>query len=469
MIIYFHETQFGENSRDPAAQPPWLAYWTGENLKKRIKQERQHDVGLLKTGQLRAEKEQLKKKSTKRVPSSDSESQTEPEPPYSNSTDGEGDSMSDSDETISEQPPQQKEIRSKRRFDHAVVGSNAPLNPTQESSAFAGLPDPDNVSLADALKNLRKRKKEAMEIKKPKKRSAKGNETDETMHDVLRSAFDAVVGSSDRTRMFDSFDTVILGRDDITATQPSQPSKPGNEPEREDPLPEDPEPCSLTLREWLQPEAKGCAAKGLMDSRDVGITDVLLSMNQGGPGSTAQPTNDDNLDLGEQFRNPDPLQQQGPTAEELEARCTSWATLDNDNKYDTIFQIRGPRTIEALRYNFMTMRPATCIDIQMVSIVCHVLNREPVERFESDVYCVPPEILTGMFNTYGLNYLDKKTKMPYLVKQLKDHEEYVQLLDMEKLKSHSVLFAPALYSSHWSLYVLDVQHKEFYIVDSVYG
>ncbi|MED6141355.1 hypothetical protein PIB30_102598 [Stylosanthes scabra] len=115
------------------------------------------------------------------------------------------------------------------------------------------------------------------------------------------------------------------------------------------------------------------------------------------------------------------------------------------------------------------MRPATCIDIQMVSIMCHVLNRERVERFERDVYCVPPEILTRMFDTYGLNYLDKKTKMPYLVKQLKDHEEYVQLLDMQKLKSHSVLFAPALYSNHWWLYVLDVQHKEFYIVDSVYG
>ncbi|MED6151480.1 hypothetical protein PIB30_082946 [Stylosanthes scabra] len=40
MIIYFHKTQFGENSRDPAAQPPWLAYWTGETLKKRVKQEK---------------------------------------------------------------------------------------------------------------------------------------------------------------------------------------------------------------------------------------------------------------------------------------------------------------------------------------------------------------------------------------------------------------------------------------------
>ncbi|MED6135017.1 hypothetical protein PIB30_042340 [Stylosanthes scabra] len=444
--------------------------------------------------------------------------------------------MSDSDKTISEQPPQQKEIRSKRRSDHTVVGSNAPLNSTQESSAFAGLPDPDNVSLADALKNLRKRKKEAVEIRKPKKRSVKGNEADETMHEVLRSASEAVAGSSNRTRMFDSFDTVSLGRDDISATQPSQPSKPRNDnletvvevqhgegevheteadeevhhaevvlptetaintetvaekenqdestilempkqqpppvnapvmqdiveeehqhepltvimPEREGPLPEGPEPYSLTLREWLQPEAEGCAAKDLTDSPNAIITDVLLSINRGGLGSSAQPTNDDNQDLGDQCRTPDPLQQQEPTAEDLQARCTAWATLNNDNKYDTIFQLRGPRTIEAMRYNFMTTRPATCIDIQMVSIMCHVLNRERVERFERDVYCVPPEILTRMFDTYGLNYLDKKTKMPYLVKQLKDHKEYVQLLDMEKLKSHSV-------------------HKEFYIVDSVYG
>ncbi|MED6115549.1 hypothetical protein PIB30_091738 [Stylosanthes scabra] len=125
------------------------------------------------------------------------------------------------------------------------------------------------------------------------------------------------------------------------------------------------------------------------------------------------------------------------------------------------------------------MRPATCIDIQMVSIVCHVLNREPVERFK-EMYIAFHQrswyrlhsnlsLRTRMFDTYGLSYIDKKTKMPYPVKQLKDHEEYVQLLDMEKLKSHSVLFAPALYSNHWWLYVLDVQHKEFYIVDSVYG
>ncbi|MED6161343.1 hypothetical protein PIB30_059831 [Stylosanthes scabra] len=114
------------------------------------------------------------------------------------------------------------------------------------------------------------------------------------------------------------------------------------------------------------------------------------------------------------------------------------------------------------------MAPETCIDMQMVSLVCHVLNREDLERFRRDIYCVPPEILIRMFQTYGTNYLDKKTKMPYLVSQLKD-QHYLELLDKEKLRRHSFLFAPVLHASHWWLYVLDVHNKEFYVVDSVYG
>ncbi|MED6186103.1 hypothetical protein PIB30_063568 [Stylosanthes scabra] len=70
------------------------------------------------------------------------------------------------------------------------------------------------------------------------------------------------------------------------------------------------------------------------------------------------------------------------------------------------------------------MAPNTCIDMVMVNVVCHILNREQVQRFQRDVYCVPPEIL---------------------------------------------LFAHVLYSRHWWLYVLDVDNREFYIVDSVFG
>ncbi|MED6202595.1 hypothetical protein PIB30_107141 [Stylosanthes scabra] len=40
LIIYFHETQFGKNSREPIAQPPWINYWNGRTLWDRMKQEK---------------------------------------------------------------------------------------------------------------------------------------------------------------------------------------------------------------------------------------------------------------------------------------------------------------------------------------------------------------------------------------------------------------------------------------------
>ncbi|MED6163812.1 hypothetical protein PIB30_083672 [Stylosanthes scabra] len=45
LIIYFHETQFGKNSREPIAQPPWIDYWNGRTLWDRVKQEKR-DVAL---------------------------------------------------------------------------------------------------------------------------------------------------------------------------------------------------------------------------------------------------------------------------------------------------------------------------------------------------------------------------------------------------------------------------------------
>ncbi|MED6209800.1 hypothetical protein PIB30_058196 [Stylosanthes scabra] len=141
-----------------------------------------------------------------------------------------------------------------------------------------------------------------------------------------------------------------------------------------------------------------------MESPDEMITHVLLSMNQ----EESAPTHDDNQDqqLGHQCETPVSLQQHyqtAPTKQDLE-------------------------------------------------------EREELQRFERDVYGVPPEILTRMFDTYGTNYLEKKTKMPHRVSQLKDHEGYMELLDRDKLKTHSA----------W-LYVLDVDNKEFYIIDLVYS
>ncbi|MED6185333.1 hypothetical protein PIB30_055991 [Stylosanthes scabra] len=223
-------------------------------------------------------------------------------------------------------------------------------------------------------------------------------------------------------------------------------------------IPVEPE---LTLRPWLQPEAETSAAKVPIEATDEIITHVLLSMNQ------EEPSTQDSNQI-QQTTDEDQCKTPEATPIMLKERCFIWATMENDNKYETIFQLRGPNTIEAMTYNFMTMAPETCIDMQMVSLVCHTLNREELQRFQRDVCYVPPEILIRIFQTYGTNYLDKKTKMPYLVSQLKD-QHYMELLDKEKLRKHSTLFAPILHAHHWWLYVLDVDNKEFYVVDSVFG
>ncbi|MED6180709.1 hypothetical protein PIB30_012861 [Stylosanthes scabra] len=90
-----------------------------------------------------------------------------------------------------------------------------------------------------------------------------------------------------------------------------------------------------------------------------------------------------------------------------------------------------------MRYNFMTMAPRTCIDMYMVTLVCHILNREQLQRFQREIYCVPPEILIRIFETHGTNFMDKKTKKPKLFTDLKD-QQFVALLDKEKLRMSHV-------------------------------
>ncbi|MED6188405.1 hypothetical protein PIB30_085628 [Stylosanthes scabra] len=44
------------------------------------------------------------------------------------------------------------------------------------------------------------------------------------------------------------------------------------------------------------------------------------------------------------------------------------------------------------------MAPKSYIDIEVVTLMCHVLNADEDERFEKLVYCVPPEILSNILN-----------------------------------------------------------------------
>ncbi|MED6121448.1 hypothetical protein PIB30_030166 [Stylosanthes scabra] len=195
MIIYFHETQFGENSKEVEARAPWIAYWKGDMLKKILKQERTHEAGLLKTGEMMAKKDISKGKNpTMRVPPSRKDSDSDSEATESNLTAESEPGVEPEPEPehdARDEPPPQREIRSKKRNDRAVVGSNR--RKTQERG-----PKQTNI-----------------------------NEREEAVHTEGGSV-------SEATRMFDSFDTVSLGRDESDNVAVEGPGVVPSEPPHEE-------------------------------------------------------------------------------------------------------------------------------------------------------------------------------------------------------------------------------------------
>ncbi|MED6157549.1 hypothetical protein PIB30_024097 [Stylosanthes scabra] len=77
------------------------------------------------------------------------------------------------------------------------------------------------------------------------------------------------------------------------------------------------------------------------------------------------------------------------------------------------------------------MAPKSYIDIQIVDLMCHVLNGEEGERYEKLVYCIPPEILQRMLEAHHHNWIDKKKRRPHEIISLMNHKEYLSYIDQE--------------------------------------
>ncbi|MED6147614.1 hypothetical protein PIB30_045455 [Stylosanthes scabra] len=70
-----------------------------------------------------------------------------------------------------------------------------------------------------------------------------------------------------------------------------------------------------------------------------------------------------------------------------------------------------------------------------------------------------------MFEKYEHQWLDAKKK-PHDIKTLLNIKEFLSYLDKDRLQSHRFLFTPIMCYRHWWLYVLDVEKKHFFVLDS---
>ncbi|MED6162944.1 hypothetical protein PIB30_075244 [Stylosanthes scabra] len=88
-----------------------------------------------------------------------------------------------------------------------------------------------------------------------------------------------------------------------------------------------------------------------------------------------------------------------PHNRDLKERCVMWVLSDRkDTKYDSIFMIHGDIHFEVVRKQFRSMRPGKEVDAAVITAYSLVLNNEPIQRFQSDVYILPPSALRNMID-----------------------------------------------------------------------
>ncbi|RYR51632.1 hypothetical protein Ahy_A06g026611 [Arachis hypogaea] len=96
--------------------------------------------------------------------------------------------------------------------------------------------------------------------------------------------------------------------------------------------------------------------------------------------------------------------------------------------------------------------------------MCQILNTRKIKRFQKLVYCLPLDIVNYTLSSHEGNFLHPKTKKPF---QVEDYQDYLPFLDKKKLVSHLFIFVPICYAQHWWLWIVDVEKKEFYVIDPI--
>ncbi|MED6182731.1 hypothetical protein PIB30_031376 [Stylosanthes scabra] len=125
-----------------------------------------------------------------------------------------------------------------------------------------------------------------------------------------------------------------------------------------------------------------------------------------------------------------------PHNRDLKERCVMWALSDRkDIKYNSIFMIHGDIHFEVVRKQFRSMRSGKEVDAAVIMAYSLVLDNEPIPRFQTDVYILPPSALSSMMERYRENYIDLHTRKVHSIRSLKS-DEHLRLVNKNKLITH---------------------------------
>ncbi|QHN96145.1 uncharacterized protein DS421_18g615890 [Arachis hypogaea] len=156
---------------------------------------------------------------------------------------------------------------------------------------------------------------------------------------------------------------------------------------------------------------------------------------------------------------------QRETREESSAKLKEDAD-GNTNEYEEMCTLIAQDEYILMRMHLASLQAKSDIESQIVSVICLILNQKNEERFQEQIYCLPPDNVSMALSDHPEGeFISPKMNKEFRVE---DYPSFIPFIDRKKLTSHPYIFAPVCHSGHWWLWLINTTKRKCHILDPLH-
>ncbi|RYR60695.1 hypothetical protein Ahy_A04g017751 [Arachis hypogaea] len=126
--------------------------------------------------------------------------------------------------------------------------------------------------------------------------------------------------------------------------------------------------------------------------------------------------------------------------DDMKQKCYIWGTRlkedadGNTDEYEEICTLIGQEEYILMRMHLASLQAKSDIESQIVSAICLILNQKNKKRFQEQIYCLPPDIVSMALSDHPRGeFISPKTKKEFRVEA---YPSFIHFIDRKKLSSH---------------------------------
>ncbi|RYR09973.1 hypothetical protein Ahy_B05g078417 [Arachis hypogaea] len=158
--------------------------------------------------------------------------------------------------------------------------------------------------------------------------------------------------------------------------------------------------------------------------------------------------------------------------DDMKQKCYIWETRlkedadGNTNEYEEMCTLIGQGEYILMRMHLVSLQAKSDIESQIVSAICLILNQKNEKRFQEQIYCLPPDIVSMALSDHPKGeFISPKTKKEFRVEA---YPSFIPFIDRKKLTSHPYIFVPVCHLGHWWLWLINTTKRKCHILDPLH-